>query len=167
MTNFKSITASLLFLLTSQFVNGQAMLSDGGGMIFINKNIAQEESLEGKRGAYFGTHPLGDEIQLKYDNFQKRYIKYESSGGAYATEKRVIYKRPIYSSINKIDKYFKKAHKKKSMNLDEIVKRYSHVLDVANEIRFYNTTQFEALMSTAKSEEQMIQYYESITFDEE
>lgn len=147
--------------------NAQAVLSNDGGMIYINKNESPDQTLEGKRGGFFGSHPLGEDIQKKYDRFLKLYVKYESSGGAYATEKQIIYKRDIYNSVNKLDRYYKKALKKSTMPIETIVDEYEHILDVANQVRFYDTKQLEMLISTAKSEEQIIKYYKSIKFEEE
>ena len=142
----------------------QAVLSNSGGMIYINKNESPEDALEGKRGGYFGTHPLGEDIQKKYDRFLKLYVKYETTGGAYATEKQVIFKKDIYNSINKLDRFYKKSLRKNTMSIESIVEDYEHILDVANQVRFYDTKQLEMLVSTAKSEEQIIKYYKSITF---
>ncbi len=146
--------------------NSQAMLSNDGGMIFINKNVSPSDELEGKRGGYFGTHQLGEDIQKKYDRFLKLYVKYESTGGAYATEKQIIFKKDIYNSVNKLDRYYKKALKKNLLDVEVIREEYGHILDVANEVRFYDTKQLEMLINTAKSEDQIIKYYKSIKFEE-
>ncbi len=156
----------LLTLITGSFLNAQAVMNNAGGMIYINKNESSSTELEGKRGGYFGSHPLGEEIQKKYDQFLKLYVKYETTSGAYATEQKVIFKKEIYNSVNKLDRYYKKAIRKNDIPLDSMINDYSHVLDVANQIRFYNTQNFELLVGTAKSEEQIIKYYKSITFEE-
>ncbi|MEQ8241917.1 hypothetical protein [Fulvivirga sp.] len=163
----KSIMLIAILIGISFNVNAQAMLSNDAGMIFLNKNESPANALEGKRGGFYGNHPLGEAIQNKYDKFLKLYVKYESSGGAYATEKQIIFKRDIYNSINKLDRYYKKALKKNTIPIESIVEDYEHILDVANQVRFYDTNQLEMLISTAKSEEQIIKYYKSIKFEEE
>ena len=163
----KKIILVALFVGVVINSNGQAVLSNDGGMIYINKNVSPEDALDGKRGGYFGSHPLGEDIQEKYDRFLKLYIKYESTGGAYATEKQIIFKKDIYNSVNKLDRYYKKALRKENMSVDSIIEEYGHILDVANQVRFYNTQQLEMLISTAKSEDQIIKYYTSIKFEEE
>lgn len=156
-----------LLLLVSLVISSysQAILNDGSGMIYLNKNQGVSTELDGKRGGYFGSHYLGEEVQNKFDQFLKLYVSYESSGGAYATEKKVIVKKDIYNSVQKLDKYFKKALRKDELSESDAKERFGHVLDVANAIRFYDTTQFELLVSTAKNPEQIEKYYKSIKFE--
>jgi len=158
-------TVLIVFISITSY--SQAILNDGSGMIYLNKNQGSAEQLEGKRGGYFGSHPLGENIQNKFDTFLKLYVEYQSSGGAYATEKKLIAKKDIYNSIQKLDKFFKKSVRKGDLAESEAIMRFSHVLDVANAIRFYDTTQFELLVSTAKTVEQIEKYYKSIKFENE
>ncbi|MEP2772871.1 MAG: hypothetical protein ABJH05_12030 [Fulvivirga sp.] len=163
----KNLIITAIVVLASTISYSQAIINDGSGMIYLNKNESSAEDLDGKRGGYFGNHHLGDDVQKKFDRFLQLYVGYESSGGAYATEKKVIAKKDIYNSVQKLDKYFKKTVRKDEVELEDARKRMSHVLEVANAIRFYDTTQFELLVSTAKSIEQIEKYYKSIKFESE
>ena len=158
---------SILLLTLSIVGHSQAIFSDNSGMIFLNKNTSKNESLEGRRGGYFGTHSLGGDIQKKYDQFLKLYVKYEQSGGAYATEEKIIFKKEIYKSVNRLNSYYKKSLKKGTIELPQIVNEYSHILDVVNEIRFFETKELELFLSTAKDESQIIFYFNSIKFKDE
>lgn len=161
----KLISITFVLLVFTLCGYSQAILNDGSGMIYLNKNQGVSTELDGKRGGYFGSHYLGEEVQNKFDQFLKLYVSYESSGGAYATEKKVIAKKDIYNSVQKLDKYFKKVVRKDELSEIDAKERFGHVLDVANAIRFYDTTQFELLVSTAKNPEQIEKYYKSIKFE--
>lgn len=144
------IIFTICLTISSEEVFSQAQISNGSGVIFINKNTAEDSSLEGKRGGFFGTHSLGDSIQFAFDKFLKYYVEYESSGGAYATEKKVINKGEIYKSILELDKFYKKAVKKEEIPRADAVNRYFTVLSNAIAIRYYDTSNFENILKVTK-----------------
>lgn len=140
------------------------MISSNGGVIYMNKNTATASALEGKRGGFFGSHPLGDTIRSAYDSFLKLYIKYESEGGAYATEKKIIYKEEIHDSVAKLDKYFKKQFKKKEISKEEAKKRMGAILNAAIKVRFYDTSELEGFLATANNIERQEFLFNNIKF---
>jgi hypothetical protein len=140
------------------------MISDSDGIIFLNKN-ANTTTLDGKRGAYFGTHYFGDDVAQKYSKFMSYYVSYEKDKGAYATEKMVIAKKPIYNSVKDLDKYFKKEAKKNRIPTDEAKERFEKVLDTAIKVRFYRTYDFEALLKSAESEEEMEEIFNKVRIE--
>ena len=159
----KSLLSALL-ISTAFLSHGQAMLSDNNGIIFLNKNTANT-TLEGKRGAYFGSHYFGDDIAQKYSKFMSYYISYEEQKAAYATEKMVIAKQPIYNAVKDLDKYFKKEAKKNKIPIEEAKERFEKVLDTAIKIRFYRTTEFEALLNTAESDEEREEIFNKVRIE--
>ncbi len=155
---------SLLLILSSLSLRSQAILSDSDGMIYLNKNTGGAD-LEGKRGAYFGSHYFGDDIAEKYSKFMSYYISYEKDNVAYATEKMVVAKKPIYSAVKDLDKYFKKEAKKNKIPMEEAKERFEKVLDTAIKIRFYRTYEFEALLETAESDEEKEEIFNKVRIE--
>lgn len=146
-------------ILLSIQVYSQAQLSTNSGIMYINKNQTSGSSLDGKRGGYFGQHYLGDTITMAYDKFLKYYVKYESTGGAYASEKKVIYKTPIYNAVQKIDKEMKKLVKTHAISREDGKNRLGAVLNSAIEIRFYDTSQFESILDQHMKDTERIERY--------
>ncbi len=142
----KRILVIVGVLLLSWESSSQAMISTNGGVIYVNKNMGENESLEGRRGGLFGTHHLGDSIGNIYDKFLKLYVEYKSEGGAYATEKKIVYKRPIFDFVEDLDKLMKKQVRKGDITNNEARRRLGKVLQTANTIRFYDTTNLENLL---------------------
>ncbi len=159
----KNITLLTALLISSSALYSQAQVSDGGGVIYINKNTAGEPTLDGKRGGYFGSHPLGDSIQVMYDKFLKMYVEYQSTGGAYASEKKIIHKEEIYNSIGNFDKYFKKMVRKDEISQSEAVRRYYLILSSAISIRYYDTSEFENILKATRDIEQKEKYFNNLT----
>lgn len=161
-TNYSILIVTILCLATFSQAKGQAMVSNDGGVIYINKNQSISDDLEGKRGGYFGSHALGDTIQLVYDKFLKLYVKYESEGGAYATEKKVIYKEEIYKSVTKLNKHITKLAKKGEIPEKEAKTRLGNIINSAINIRFYETTGFEDLLKVTRDLELQEKYFNQI-----
>jgi hypothetical protein len=139
-----------LSLLASFSLFGQANVSMDGGVVFFNKNVSEEASLDGKRGGYFKSHIFGDSISYSLDRFYKLYVKYESVGGAYPTETKIIYKQEIYKAVSDIEKVLVKMHKKGEILEEEGESRLSSVLNKAILVRFGDTSDFEFTLSSAK-----------------
>lgn len=152
---------SLTILFISFTSNGQAMLSDANGIIFLNKNTVNT-SLEGKRGAYFGEHDFGDDVTIRYSKFMSYYVSYEQQKAAYATEKMVVAKKPIYNAVKDLDKYFRKEVRKNNIPMEEAKERFETILDTAIKVRFYQTDQFESLLKSADSDEDLEQIFNKV-----
>jgi len=137
----------------------QANITNDGGVIYLDKNQASNQSLDGKRGGYYGSHFLGDSIRMAMDKFQKLYVKYESTGGAYAAEKKIIFKESLYSTVLEIEKQIKKEVKGKIISSEDGKMRLGKVLNTVNTIRYYNTSELEtmlALSETIESKEKIL-----------
>ncbi len=160
--NYSFLIVTILSLASYSQAEAQAILSNDGGVIYINKNQSASSELEGKRGGYFGSHALGDTIQLVYDKFLKLYVKYESEGGAYATEKKVIYKEEIYKSVTKLNKHLTKLAKKGDIPESEAKTRLGNVINSAINIRFYETSGFEDMLKVTRDLELQEKYFNQI-----
>jgi len=160
---FLSFLTLLFFILGA---HSQAIVSNDGGVFYINKNQKSNTNLNGKRGGFHGKHHLGDTVGLAFDKFLKYYVKYESTGGAYAAEKKVIYKENIYNSVIKLDKYFKKEIRANKIPKEEAKERLGIVLNTAIAIRFYDTTDFERMLSVTKDLERKEYFFNNIKYRE-
>lgn len=162
MMKLKLLIPFLVFVYSTTTF-GQAQASLEGGVMYINKNQKESGSLKGKRGGFYGQHILGDTITMAYDKFLKHYVYYESTGGAYASEKKIIAKRSIYNSVLKLDKHIKKLVRIKEITREEGKSRIGAVLSKAITIRFYETSQFENILSkNMKDLNKVENYYKNL-----
>lgn len=90
-----------------------------------------------------GKHFLGEYVAKKQLLLNNRYgYKEPIAPGSSAT--KIIYRKPdIYFSVKKIEKHLKKELAKNSLSVDEAIRLYDKVLDVALNILDEDTTSFE------------------------
>lgn len=102
-----------------------------------------------------------DELETKWNTFIKNYtLVSEQSIGFSSTTVR-FNKPVIYNAVQKINKYVRKAYKKKGMSRDEAEKIMNHVFDCANVVCFEpDTDSFEQAIDDSDSVEDMLAVFE-------
>lgn len=162
----KKILILLVFLSVCDLVKAQAIATESGGAIYLNKNEADVEE-EGKRGYYVGPHILGDSITEMMNKFEKEYVYYVKTGGAYSTEEKKTIKYPIYKAVHRVNKYFEKNIKKDKIDASEIgeaKKELKMVLKKGIMLKDYYSTKVEEDLRKMKSPKEIIEYFEKIKF---
>ena len=104
-----------------------------------------------ERGSYNGDHPLGDSITTLLDEFERNYIYYVETQGAYSTKEKKIEKPEIYLATNKLLKAYKKDLKKERIEEWKAREELYTILNNVNKLKNYQTDNLELLLSESKN----------------
>jgi hypothetical protein len=160
---FNRFVILIILVFLSSSVYAQAVASDAG-VVFLYPNETNATLTNVRRGAYAGTHAFGEDIANKLDEFEKNYVYYKKSQGAYATEEKIVLKQPIYKAIKKMDKFYTKKALQEPQSFSEVTTKYSTLLDIGNKLMKYNTTQVEAKLKKMKDPLEIEKYFLSLSF---
>jgi hypothetical protein len=134
-----------VFLLISSYACvAQNIYSNGGGsgVIFL-KPLNEASPANLKRGSYVGPHILGDSVTYLLNNFEKLYVYYKTSSGAYPVEEKVVLKRNIYKKVHEFESFMSKSYQLNLVNGQEAVVRVKKVLTIGIKLMSYDTGQLE------------------------
>ena len=106
-------------------------------------------------------HFLGDEVGRKLALLNESYVFFEEATPQNPLPTRVVDKYAIYSSVKKLNAFYKKAVKKKVYTNDQALERLTRVLNVSLCIRYQNTEEFEDFLLEHKGAEQLDQIFNS------
>lgn len=110
----------------------------------------------------YSSHELGDLIARKLQAVENTYLlRYETKVGLNNSEIEVQ-KPDILESVEKMDKYYKKAVKKQLLSKDDAVSRLSKYLDIAYFVFYEDSADFESALSKAKKTEDIITIFEQV-----
>lgn len=163
--NYQFIKSSFVIVLffVNATVYAQAVASDAG-VIFLYPNETNSTLSNVRRGAFGGSHDLGEEISTKLNEFEKTFVYYKKSQGAYATEEKIVLKPAIYKSIKKMDKYYSKKALESPTAITDITAKYNSLLDIGIKLMKYNTTQVESRLKKIKDPAEIEKYFFSLSF---
>lgn len=162
MSYFK-VLIPLLFFLIPTVVNGQAVVSDGAGGIYLNKNESTSSN-DKKKGFYVGPHILGDSITLLINAFENKYVYFQETGGAYNTEEKIVNKPNIYKAVNKVRKHYEKSFKKGKVNLNMAYFKLNKVYRLGIRLWDYQTYKVEKEIKQLKTVEEIENYLFALKF---
>ena len=106
-------------------------------------------------------HFLGEEVGRKMALLNESYVFYEEVTPKNPLPTRVVDKYAIYSSVKKLNSYYKKAVKKKVYTDEQAFERFTKVLNVALCIRYQDTQEFEEHLLENKGVDQLDQIFKS------
>jgi hypothetical protein len=134
----------VLFLISSSACVAQNIYSNGGGsgVIFL-KPLSEASPANMKRGSYVGPHVLGDSVTFLLNNFEKLYVYYKTSSGAYPVEEKVVLKRNIYKKVHDFDSFISKSYQANLVNGQEATGRLKKVLNIGIKLMSYDTNLLE------------------------
>jgi hypothetical protein len=156
----------LLALLGAyHMIHAQSFANDGG-VVFLYRNESEVIPDGLRRGTYSGTHPLGFSVAEKLNLFEREYVYFRKSTGAYATEEKIIIKKTLYRSIRKLDKFFINSSTSGVLSKQEAEKQYLDLLDIAIKLSRYNTEKVEVELQKLKNEEETIHFLMQIRFND-
>jgi len=139
--NFLFVT---MMTFSCSFAFGQNLFSSGaGGTMLYLKPMSGGAPAGLKRGSFVGQHLLGDSVTQKLNLFEKSYVYYKTSNGAYPVEERVVLKRNLYKKIKDFDEFITKSYVTKVVERDSAQMRLAKVLDIGTKLMRYDTHQVE------------------------
>jgi hypothetical protein len=135
----------------------------GDGIIYL-KPMSSASPSNLKKGSYVGPHLLGDSITYLLNNFEKQYVYYKTSSGAYPTEEKVILKTNIYKKVHEFDNFITKSY---TYNLDtkkEAIARLTKVISIGVKLLYYDTRQLEKEVKKLKLPTDFERYLNELQF---
>ncbi len=134
----------LLFILSSGLASAQNIYSSGGGTgVIYLKPLSEASPSNLKRGSFIGPHVLGDSVTLLLNNFEKEYVYFKPSSGAYPVEEKVVLKRNLHKKIHEFEDFISKSYKHNLANGVEAGARVSRVLKIGIKLISYDTREVE------------------------
>lgn len=109
-------------------------------------------------------HYLGEGISKKIALVENDYTWMEEASATSLSPKTVVEKFPIYSSIKKLNRHYKKAVKKGGISKDEAEMKFVRALDIALCIRFQDTRALEAELNKIKDINELENLFTSKVF---
>lgn len=158
----KKIVACLSLCFLSLVAFGQTIIHPYDNVIYVYS--AEDETPGVKRGTYDETHMLGKEVREIANNIERAYVYYQSTGGAYAMQEKVVNKPAIYNAYQRLDKYYTKGVASGKLSVTdatpEVVEVYSTLLKLLN----YETTTVENDLKKIKKPAAIVEYVKSLKF---
>jgi hypothetical protein len=118
-----------------------------------------QEELNEPESEAIRKHFLGEDIAYKMQLFKESYTYIEPASATSPADKIIVEKQPIFFSIKKMEKYLKKSVRKGYITEEEAVKILDTALNVALNIRYQDTKEFEDLLYSIKEEEEIVALY--------
>lgn len=144
-----------LFLLSAISINAQ----DNATAFIFNTYIEPIDITDVKASS---SHELGDSIACKLHIIENTFlIRYETKVGLSSSELEVQ-KSDLLESVEKLNKYYRKAVKKGNMPQYEASRMLSRYMDIAYTLFYEESSQFEKALSKAKTPEEIIALYNRV-----
>lgn len=142
----------LLFVVSCYNIS----LAQGDDKIFQFEMMEDKIDLSSLSGNQTFDHFLGVEVGKKLFLLQETYTWRSEPDPMKPTPTIVIEKPEIYNNIKKLERYYKKGIKK-SLIEEEIAKsEFTKILDIALQVRFQSTEDFESHLQSLKNEEEIL-----------
>jgi RecG-like helicase len=149
------------------FISKSQSVASDDGVLYLYPNNSEDAKYSNRRGSYVALHPLGAEVTQEMNKFEYEYVYYVKSTGAYAVEEKIILKKPIYSAVKKVEKYYLYKTSKKEFTQQQSEKEFSEILVKAIKLAKYQTIKVETDLKKIKNPEDIINYMnEKIKFKE-
>jgi len=154
----------LLFLGSfSSFAQNIYSNGVGTGVMYL-KPMGAATPANSKRGSYIGPHIFGDSITFLLNKFEKEYVYYKTSSGAYPVEEKVVLRRYVYKRIHEFDDFITKSYKMNQVELLEAVARLTKVLNVGIKLSGFDTRELEKELKKINSPTEVEKYLMDLQF---
>lgn len=162
----KIISITFLASLIYGISYSQNLYSSGAGGAMLYLKPMKSEGPKGlKRGSYVGEHVLGDTVSQLLNTFEKTYVYYKKSSGAYPVEEKVVLKTPVYKKVKTFDSYITKKYQEDEIKSGEASSRLQKVLTTAIKLMNYDTKQVEKDIKKIAEPEDVEKYLNNIVFN--
>lgn len=154
-----------IFLCFSQNLIGQNIYHEGNSSIFYLKPLGTSGPADAKRGSYVGPHIFGDSLTYLMNEFEKKYVYYKMSSGAYSVEEKVVLKRNIYKKVHEFNSFITKSFAHGLVPVEDGATRLQRVLKVGVKLIDYETRQVEIDVKKIKVPTEFEKYLLSLKFN--
>lgn len=148
----KKVFVFLLFVAPMVSVMGQDFTFD-----YMEDKLDASEIFEGD----LRNHPFGKVFSEKMLLLSQAYTYQEEATPLNPAPALSIEKLAIYSTVKKLNAYYKKSVKKGKMGEGEAKEKLKKVLDIALCVRYQDTISFEEALNGAKGLDAIAALYES------
>lgn len=108
-------------------------------------------------------HFLGNPLTSKWNTFIQNYTHIYDMSVGFSGSTVEVSKPAIYNAVMKVNKYYKKAVRKGTVDKDIAIQKLSHILDCANVISTETETEtFEQAISETKEAEEIIALFDKV-----
>lgn len=149
-----TISISLVLLLISS-INGQNAANK-----FVFDTYSQSINVENVTD--YSSHDLGDIIAKKLQVIEKTFLVRFETKIALTGSDIEVQKPNLLESVEKLDKYYRKAVKKENMDRELAASKLSSYLDLAYCLFYEDSDEFEKALSRVKKPEEIIALYDRI-----
>ncbi len=132
-----------LIFISSNGIAQNIYSSGAGSGVMLLKPINETSPRNLKRGSYIGPHVLGDSVTMAINNFEKEYVYFKPTSGAYAVEEKIIVKQNIYKKVHDFDRYIVKSFQSDFSSKQELTNRLLTVINVGTKLLNFDTQQVE------------------------
>jgi len=108
---------------------------------------------------YVHKHFLGESVAKKLLLLSESYTWTEEGNSIDPATRTIIEKQPIYNSIKKVERYYKKGIRKGYIKEEVAREEFERILDIALYIRNQQTLEFEETLDALDSEEQIVSLF--------
>lgn len=115
--------------------------------------------------AFVEEHYLGQEIALKFYLLKDAYTTIQPATPTSPTEKTIVSKPTIYYAAKKISRLYKKEVKKGIISEADAKSNLNKVLDVSLSIFHEETEEFESVLKSAKSSEEIYNVFSQVVLE--
>ncbi len=110
-------------------------------------------------------HYLGQDIALKFYLFKDTYTTIQPATPTSPTEKTIVNKQTIYYAVKKISRNYKKEIKNGLITEADAKSNLNKILDVSLSIYSEETEEFEAVLKSAKSSEEIYNVFSQVVLE--
>ena len=142
----------------------QNFVSNSGGIIILNQSETAVPGDKFEKGKYIGPHVFGEEATEIRDDFEKAYVYYTETTGAYATEVKHVVKPVVYKSLIKYEKRLLKAVQKGEVDPIAAQQNFLDVFEIGVKLINYDTQKLESELQNIKKYDEVERYIRKIKF---
>lgn len=155
----------LILLFFSQALVAQNIYHEGNSNIFYLKPMGTSAPADMKRGSYVGPHIFGDSVTYLMNEFERSYVYFKTSSGAYPVEEKVVLKRNIYKKVHEFEDFITKSFTHGLVTPEDGAKRLNRILKVGIKLMSYETRQVEMDVKKIKVPTEFEKYLLNLRFN--
>jgi len=161
----KSVFLFITSICLSFTLLGQSsQISESGGVIMLI-DLEKSNTANFERGSYNGKpHVLGDTITFLLDKVESTYVYYKESTGAYSSMEKNIEKPIIYSSLQKVIKYYDKLLRKDKIESQKAKEDLLLILNNGIALKNFKTETFELNLKATRNKAELARLFEKVRF---
>ena len=125
-----------------------------------SEEIDYDEATDG----FVPRHYLGDDLAVKMNMLRKQYTYKPEPTSMVPNPTTVVEKPHIYSSIKKLDRYYKKMLKKGKLSEEDVEEKLASFIEIGVAIRYQDTLELEEALKNVKVESEIENVFSRVQF---